>query len=65
MDDVQRTELLAALEAATGPSMRHDFKMWMCGVVACRVCGIVKRRDGNNKPCRGPVEVAIRARGEG
>lgn len=26
----------------------------------CRVCGFVKRRDGKNKPCRGPVKVELR-----
>lgn len=29
--------------------------------VACRTCGIVRRRDGANAPCRGPVRVALRA----
>lgn len=23
----------------------------------CRVCGIVRRRDGTSKPCRGPVKL--------
>jgi hypothetical protein len=27
---------------------------------ACRICGIVRRRDGKNKPCRGPVYITTR-----
>jgi hypothetical protein len=23
----------------------------------CRVCGVVKRRDGLNKPCKGPTRL--------
>jgi hypothetical protein len=29
------------------------FDRWMC----CRVCGIVRRADGNNKPCKGPTRM--------
>lgn len=27
---------------------------------SCLVCGIVRRRDGCNSPCKGPVEVSLR-----
>lgn len=26
----------------------------------CRLCGIIRRRDGKNKPCRGPVRLGLR-----
>ncbi len=26
----------------------------------CKVCGIVKRADGKNKPCKGPTKVGER-----
>lgn len=29
---------------------------WEC----CRVCGIVRRKDGKNSPCKGPVAVGPR-----
>lgn len=28
---------------------------------ACKVCGTIRRADRNNKPCRGPVSVKLRA----
>lgn len=30
------------------------------GLTCCKLCGIVKRRDGANKPCPGPVRVELR-----
>jgi len=30
-------------------------------IQCCRSCGVVKRRDGKNNPCRGPVRVAPRS----
>lgn len=27
------------------------------GLTCCDICGIVKRADGNNKPCRGPMRL--------
>ncbi len=30
------------------------------GFTACSACGIVRRADGKNKPCRGPVVVRPR-----
>ena len=27
---------------------------------ACLVCGTMRRRDGTNKPCKGPVAVTLR-----
>lgn len=26
----------------------------------CRICGLMRRRDKQNKPCKGPVEVTLR-----
>lgn len=42
---------------ARARGLDHD---WWC----CSRCGIVRRRDGQNKPCRGRVRVALRALGE-
>ena len=34
---------------------------FMNGTVSfCRVCGFVKRRDGQDKPCKGPVKLTLR-----
>jgi hypothetical protein len=30
------------------------------GLTCCKRCGIVRRRDGTNKPCSGPVRVELR-----
>ena len=27
---------------------------------SCRICGLIRRADDNNNPCRGPVEVTLR-----
>lgn len=29
-------------------------------LTVCKACGIVKRRDGGNSPCRGKVRVELR-----
>lgn len=26
----------------------------------CRVCGLMRRRDKQNKPCKGPVQITMR-----
>lgn len=33
---------------------------WRFGLQCCKHCGIVRRRDENNKPCPGKVRVALR-----
>lgn len=39
----------------------HDwFVPEFIGYECCRKCGIVKRRDGKNKPCRGVVTLSLR-----
>lgn len=40
-------------------SMSHVWWTWN-GLECCKVCGIVKRRDGKNRPCRGQVKVGPR-----
>jgi hypothetical protein len=30
------------------------------GLTACSTCGVIKRADGANKPCRGKVDVTLR-----
>jgi hypothetical protein len=32
------------------------------GLICCKQCGIVRRADGKNKPCPGPVRLGIRNR---
>lgn len=34
------------------------------GYLVCSKCGIVKRRDGLNSPCKGIVRVTLRGQGE-
>ena len=29
----------------------------------CRICGYMRRRDHQNKPCTGPKEITLRERG--
>lgn len=47
----------------TTTGIEHDWfkpytdRMWQ----SCRLCGIVRRADDNNKPCKGVVRVALRA----
>lgn len=36
----------------------HWFKRF--GLTCCKHCGIVRRADGLNKPCRGKVRVELR-----
>lgn len=40
---------------AWAPTVRPDQPM-----ISCRWCGIVRRADGANKPCRGKVRVTLR-----
>ena len=41
----------------------HQWGRWTQGQEwdSCRACGIVRRADDQNKPCRGPVTVALRS----
>jgi hypothetical protein len=32
------------------------------GLTCCKACGIVRRADGRNKPCPGPVRLGLRNR---
>lgn len=40
-------------------STEHEWFEWR-GMTCCKKCGIVKRRDGKNKPCKGVVRVTLR-----
>ena len=56
-DHIQRL-LTVIVPAAIGA---HDwFIPENIGYECCRACGIVKRRDGGNKPCRGTVRITLR-----
>jgi hypothetical protein len=39
--------------------MEHQWWIWN-GLECCKVCGMVRRNDDKNKPCRGPVKVEPR-----
>lgn len=43
-------------------SEKHDwFKPQFVGYECCRKCGIIRRADDKNKPCKGIVRVALRS----
>ena len=31
------------------------------GWITCKKCGIIKKKDGKNKPCRGQVRITTRS----
>lgn len=37
----------------------HNWWQWN-GLTCCKTCGIVQRRDGKNRPCKGPTKVEVR-----
>lgn len=41
--------------------MDHVWWIWQ-GIECCKVCGIVRRKDDKNKPCRGPVKITLRTK---
>lgn len=44
--------------------MKH--KWFFClGIWCCRVCGICRRHDGSNKPCKGPTSIGLRENTQG
>jgi hypothetical protein len=55
--DEYRGDILVALGGHDWEEDRSRF-----GWPYCRICGVVKRADGKNKPCRGSTpKVALRA----
>lgn len=42
--------------------MSHQWHNWH-GLECCRVCGIVRRRDDKNTPCKGPTRIGPRGEG--
>lgn len=38
---------------------KHLWFEWH-GMTCCKLCGIVKRADGKNKPCKGEVKITLR-----
>ena len=41
----------------------HDWAEWKLQsmtMICCNKCGIIRREDDNNKPCRGKVKVELR-----
>ncbi len=44
----------------------HEWANWVfksMTLVCCNNCGIIRRPDDNNKPCKGRVDVALRSTG--
>ena len=37
----------------------HTWWLWQ-GIECCKVCGIVRRKDDKNKPCKGPTRIVLR-----
>ena len=35
----------------------HEWREMMDGLPRCALCGVARRRDGSNKPCRGKVRL--------
>lgn len=50
------------LKASGAPPVVPGEHYWMMfnNLPCCAHCGIVRRRDGKNKPCRGKVRVELR-----
>lgn len=44
---------------ATDAAPAHEWFQFS-NLVACRACGVVRRADDKNSPCKGPVRVALR-----
>jgi hypothetical protein len=42
------------------PPGAHDWSDYM-GRCCCRQCGMVRRRDGKNKPCKGAAKISRRS----
>lgn len=50
-------------EAGRG-KLEHRWRTFQAStqaIEACALCGTVRRRDGLNKPCKGPVPITLRA----
>lgn len=47
-----------------GATHGHDwFRPSMLSYDCCRVCGVVRRADDNNKHCKGLVKIVLKDRG--
>lgn len=57
----QCADLIGRVDTALGRPRQH---VWVRRArykwQTCRVCGVVKRADAENKPCPGPVAVGAR-----
>lgn len=42
------------------PNQHQHFWHERFGLTCCKKCGMVRRADDKNKPCRGPVRVGLR-----
>jgi hypothetical protein len=54
-----------SLKGECGEGVKLDGKhSWFqrFGLTCCKLCGIVRRADGNNSRCPGPVRVGLRSR---
>lgn len=54
-DPALRPDAARAQHEETGP---HDwYRPRQYAYPICRICGVVQRRDGKNKPCKGPTRL--------
>lgn len=51
---------LAAGEASGVGVPREHVWFQYHALTCCRVCGLVKRRNGLNNPCKGPTRIELR-----
>jgi len=60
--DVSDIPTFEELKASGAPPVVPGEHYWMMfgTLPCCAHCGIVRRRDGKNRPCRGKVRVALR-----
>lgn len=47
-------------EFVTGESLGFGPGSTLHSLYCCKQCGIMRRKDGQNKPCRGKVRVELR-----
>ncbi|WP_321905145.1 hypothetical protein [Paraburkholderia tropica] len=50
-------------EFVTGESLGFGSGSALHSLYCCKQCGFVRRKDGQNKPCKGVVKVELRSKG--
>ncbi len=64
LQEVVTAEVAAEVAAAQpAPVRQHDWGNHInSNWEMCKVCGVVRRADDQNKPCRGPARLTLRKR---